>query len=179
MNTGNSSVTISSINVTGAGFSVGPGISGATIAAGQMAQLSVVFAPKAAGSVSGAGNGQQQRNQRDEFHCCGGNWSKQRSTSRAAELGSEFVRRERLLRLPINNFRQFLCANHRLGGERTQLYGRFGERREHLLLRGHGCGLERKRERVLGTGPGDYSLSDGSGAGNYDSGLRSAWYSNI
>jgi len=53
MNTGNSSVTISSINVTGAGFSVGSGISGASIAAGQMAQLSVVFAPTAAGSVSG------------------------------------------------------------------------------------------------------------------------------
>jgi hypothetical protein len=53
INTGNSSVTISSISVTGVGFSVGPGISGATIAAGQSAQLSVVFAPKTAGSASG------------------------------------------------------------------------------------------------------------------------------
>jgi Abnormal spindle-like microcephaly-assoc'd, ASPM-SPD-2-Hydin len=53
-NTGNSSVTISQINVTGAGFSLVPGIVGTTIAAGQTADLSVVFAPKTTGGVNGA-----------------------------------------------------------------------------------------------------------------------------
>ncbi len=52
-NTGNSSLTISQINVIGAGFSVTTGITGSTIAAGQTAELNVVFAPKATGSVSG------------------------------------------------------------------------------------------------------------------------------
>jgi ASPM-SPD-2-Hydin domain-containing protein/centrosomal CEP192-like protein/HYDIN/CFA65/VesB family protein len=52
-NTGNSSLTISQINVTGTGFSVGSGVSGSTVAAGQTAELNVAFAPKATGSVSG------------------------------------------------------------------------------------------------------------------------------
>lgn len=52
-NTGNSSLTISQINVAGTGFSVTSGVSGSTIAAGQTAELNVVFAPKVAGSVSG------------------------------------------------------------------------------------------------------------------------------
>jgi hypothetical protein len=52
-NTGNSSLTISQINVIGAGFSVTTGITGSTIAAGQTAELNVVFAPKATGSVRG------------------------------------------------------------------------------------------------------------------------------
>ena len=52
-NSGNSSLTISAINVTGTGFSVTSGVAGATLAAGQTAQLNVVFAPKATGSVSG------------------------------------------------------------------------------------------------------------------------------
>ncbi len=52
-NTGNSSLTISQINVTGSGFSVTSGISGTTISAGQTANLNVVFAPKVTGGVSG------------------------------------------------------------------------------------------------------------------------------
>jgi len=52
-NTGNSSLTISQINVTGTGFSVTAGITGTTLAAGQTAELNVVFAPKVTGSVSG------------------------------------------------------------------------------------------------------------------------------
>lgn len=52
-NTGNSSLTISQINVIGAGFSITTGITGCTIAAGQTAELNVVFAPKVAGSVNG------------------------------------------------------------------------------------------------------------------------------
>ena len=52
-NTGNSSLSISAINVTGSGFSVGSGIAGTTVAAGQTAELNVAFAPKATGSVSG------------------------------------------------------------------------------------------------------------------------------
>jgi hypothetical protein len=52
-NTGNSSLTISQINVTGSGFSVTSGISGTTISAGQTANLNVVFAPKVTGSASG------------------------------------------------------------------------------------------------------------------------------
>lgn len=52
-NTGNSSLTISQINVAGTGFSVTSGISGSTIKAGQTAELNVVFAPKVTGSVSG------------------------------------------------------------------------------------------------------------------------------
>jgi len=52
-NTGNSSVTVSQIAVTGTGFSVNSGVTGTTIAAGQTAQMSVVFAPRATGSVTG------------------------------------------------------------------------------------------------------------------------------
>jgi len=52
-NTGNSSLIISQVNVTGSGFSVTSGISGTTISAGQTANLNVVFAPKTTGSVSG------------------------------------------------------------------------------------------------------------------------------
>jgi hypothetical protein len=52
-NTGNSSVTVSGVTVTGTGFSVGSGVSGVTMAAGQSANLNVVFAPKATGSVTG------------------------------------------------------------------------------------------------------------------------------
>jgi fibronectin type 3 domain-containing protein len=52
-NTGNSSLTVSGISVTGTGFSVTSGVSGTTIAAGQTAEMNVVFAPKATGSVSG------------------------------------------------------------------------------------------------------------------------------
>lgn len=52
-NTGNSSLTVSQIGVAGTGFSVASGVAGTTIAAGQTAELSVVFAPKTTGSVSG------------------------------------------------------------------------------------------------------------------------------
>src|SRR5260370_9208608 len=52
-NSGNSTVTVSQVNVTGAGFSVS-GISlPLTLAAGQNASLSVGFAPIAAGSIAG------------------------------------------------------------------------------------------------------------------------------
>lgn len=53
-NTGNSNVTISGVTVTGTGFSVSSGFSGVTLAAGQTAEMNVVFAPKTAGSVSGS-----------------------------------------------------------------------------------------------------------------------------
>ena len=52
-NTGNSSLTVSAGGVSGTGFSLSSGIAGTTIAAGQTAELNVVFAPKATGSVSG------------------------------------------------------------------------------------------------------------------------------
>jgi hypothetical protein len=52
-NTGNSSLTISQVGITGAGFGISGGFIGATIAAGQTAQLNVVFAPKTTGSVTG------------------------------------------------------------------------------------------------------------------------------
>jgi hypothetical protein len=52
-NTGNSSVTVSGVSVAGTGFSVSNGTGGATLAAGQTADLNVVFAPKATGNVSG------------------------------------------------------------------------------------------------------------------------------
>jgi len=52
-NTGNSSVTVSQISVSGTGFSATGGLSGATIAAGQTAQLGVVFAPPSTGSDAG------------------------------------------------------------------------------------------------------------------------------
>jgi hypothetical protein len=52
-NTGNTSLTVSQINVSGTGFSVQSGVAGATIAAGQTAQLNVAFTPKGSGGVSG------------------------------------------------------------------------------------------------------------------------------
>lgn len=52
-NTGNSSVSISQVGVSGAGFGIGGGFIGATIAAGQSATLNVVFAPTLTGSVTG------------------------------------------------------------------------------------------------------------------------------
>jgi Abnormal spindle-like microcephaly-assoc'd, ASPM-SPD-2-Hydin len=52
-NTGNSSVTVTQVNVSGNGYSASGGLAGATIAAGQTAELNVMFAPKATGSVSG------------------------------------------------------------------------------------------------------------------------------
>jgi hypothetical protein len=52
-NTGNSSLTVSQITVSGTGFGVNSGVSGTTIAAGQTAELGVVFAPKTTGSVTG------------------------------------------------------------------------------------------------------------------------------
>lgn len=52
-NTGNSSVTISQVTVSGAGFGIAGGFIGATIAAGQSATLNVVFSPQATGSVAG------------------------------------------------------------------------------------------------------------------------------
>jgi len=52
-NTGNSSVTLSQISVSGTGFSATGGLSGATIAAGQTAQLGVVFAPASTGTDAG------------------------------------------------------------------------------------------------------------------------------
>src|SRR5882724_29737 len=52
-NTGNSSLTISQVAITGAGFGISGGFIGATIAAGQTAEMTVVFAPKVTGSVTG------------------------------------------------------------------------------------------------------------------------------
>lgn len=52
-NTGNSSLSVSTISVSGTGFSVGSGVAGTTIAAGQTAELKVLFAPKTTGTVSG------------------------------------------------------------------------------------------------------------------------------
>ncbi|MGB8522371.1 MAG: choice-of-anchor D domain-containing protein [Candidatus Acidiferrales bacterium] len=53
-NTGNSSVTISAVNVTGAVFTVSGISSGETLAPGQSVPVTVQFAPTAAGAVSGA-----------------------------------------------------------------------------------------------------------------------------
>src|SRR6202046_2206803 len=52
-NTGNSSVTISAVNVTGAVFTVSGVNSGETLTAGQSVPVTVQFAPTAAGAVSG------------------------------------------------------------------------------------------------------------------------------
>ena len=52
-NTGNASVTVSQVSVSGTAFSVGGGLAGTTIAAGQTAELNVAFAPKTTGTVSG------------------------------------------------------------------------------------------------------------------------------
>ncbi|HEV3483260.1 MAG TPA: immunoglobulin domain-containing protein [Candidatus Acidoferrales bacterium] len=52
-NAGNSSVTISNVSVTGAGFNAGGGLSGVILSPGQTATLSATFAPATAGSVTG------------------------------------------------------------------------------------------------------------------------------
>jgi hypothetical protein len=52
-NTGNSSVTISSANISGAGFTVSGISSGETLSAGQSIPVTVQFAPATAGAVSG------------------------------------------------------------------------------------------------------------------------------
>jgi hypothetical protein len=52
-NTGTGSVTISQVNVTGAGFTVTGFSAGATLAAGQSLPLNVIFAPSIAGSAAG------------------------------------------------------------------------------------------------------------------------------
>jgi centrosomal CEP192-like protein/ASPM-SPD-2-Hydin domain-containing protein len=53
INTGNSSVTISGVSISGTGYSVTSGISGATLAAGQSATMNIVFAPKSIGTFTG------------------------------------------------------------------------------------------------------------------------------
>jgi Abnormal spindle-like microcephaly-assoc'd, ASPM-SPD-2-Hydin len=53
-NSGNSSVTVSSVGVTAADIQTGVGMNGATIAPGQSATLSVSFSPKRAETVSGS-----------------------------------------------------------------------------------------------------------------------------
>ena len=53
-NSGNSSVTISQVNVSGAGFSASGSTLPLTLAAGQGTSLSVLFAPTVAGSVTGS-----------------------------------------------------------------------------------------------------------------------------
>jgi Fibronectin type 3 domain-containing protein len=54
INTGTSSVTISGFSLTNTSYSVTGGLTGATLAAGQRATLSIVFAPKSTGSFSGS-----------------------------------------------------------------------------------------------------------------------------
>jgi len=54
-NNGNSNVTISSVTVTGAGFSASGISNGTVLTPGQSANLNVMFAPTSAGTVSGAG----------------------------------------------------------------------------------------------------------------------------
>ena len=53
-NTGNSSVTLSGITISGAGITTSGGVSGTTVAPGQSTTVNVTFAPKTAGSVSGS-----------------------------------------------------------------------------------------------------------------------------
>jgi trimeric autotransporter adhesin len=53
-NTGNSSITVSGVSVTATDVVAGGGISGATLAPGQSATLSVTFAPKQPETVSGS-----------------------------------------------------------------------------------------------------------------------------
>ncbi len=53
-NTGNSSVTISQLSVTGAGFTAGGFAVPLTLAAGQSAALTVAFSPTVAGTVTGS-----------------------------------------------------------------------------------------------------------------------------
>jgi len=52
-NTGNSSVTISAANISGAGFTVSGVSSGETLSAGQSIPVTIQFAPSTAGAVSG------------------------------------------------------------------------------------------------------------------------------
>lgn len=52
-NTGNSNVTISGVNVTGAGFSASGIINGTVLTPGQSVPLTVSFAPSSGGAVSG------------------------------------------------------------------------------------------------------------------------------
>jgi hypothetical protein len=52
-NTGNSSVTVSAVTVSGTGFTFGGGLTGTTIGPGQTWQLPLIFAPVAAGSFGG------------------------------------------------------------------------------------------------------------------------------
>jgi hypothetical protein len=53
-NTGNANVTISSVLVTGAGFTASGAGANTTVTPGQTAVLNVMFAPSAAGSVAGS-----------------------------------------------------------------------------------------------------------------------------
>jgi len=53
-NTGNSKITVSGVSVTATDVTAGGGVSGATLAPGQTATLSVTFAPKQAETVSGS-----------------------------------------------------------------------------------------------------------------------------
>ena len=53
-NTGNSSLTLSQISLTGIDASISSGLGGATIASGQSATLDVTFAPKMAEQMSGS-----------------------------------------------------------------------------------------------------------------------------
>jgi len=53
-NTGNSNITISAVNVTGAGFSASGIANTTTLTPGQSATLTVTFAPTSGGAVSGA-----------------------------------------------------------------------------------------------------------------------------
>jgi len=53
INTGNSSVTISGVSISGSYYSVTSGTSGVTLAAGQTATMNIVFAPKATGTFAG------------------------------------------------------------------------------------------------------------------------------
>ena len=54
MNTGNSNVTISGLNTTGAGFSAGGVSNGMILTPGQTATVTVTFDPTTAGAVNGA-----------------------------------------------------------------------------------------------------------------------------
>ncbi len=52
-NAGNSSVTISNVSVSGAGFNAGGGLTGVTLSPGQSATVSATFSPATAGSATG------------------------------------------------------------------------------------------------------------------------------
>jgi hypothetical protein len=53
-NTGNSSVTISNVSVSGAGFNAGGGLAGVILSPGQSGTLSATFSPATAGSATGS-----------------------------------------------------------------------------------------------------------------------------